>query len=417
MKYLILFVAFLTTIPLSAQNPLADADRIAKSFVNKRNHKGLYLSIILGGKTYSKGYGKIKKGIDTPPHAQSIFEIGGVTQVFTSNILLFTVKEGLANLEDPVQKYVPKQFATPTYFPIKCYDTQVKIRTNPGDPYSGYEYPITTCRPDPLGEELYISLCDLATHSSGLSESPSGLFPWNPFKAIKQLKNPYATYSEKDLYEHLSDYIINQPPGTRYKYSNTGMALLGNILSEIHGEPIDKLLEYKINWPLGLTNTSFILNDFQKTNLVQGHSKKGKQKTPWDFKALAPALGLKSSPEDLVKFIKANISTDSKYLSEIFELSHQPKVDIKQPYEARKNSTVGYGWTISPISIDKNYPIVWSSGQTGGYSCFIAFNKELDLGIVLMANSSHRLDEIGFDIISGFVPYTNRLTNNSTAKK
>ena len=67
----------------------------------------------------------------------TIFAIGSITKVFTTILLADMVNRGLVNLDDPIEKYLP---------------TSVKVPT-----YNGQK----------------ITLENLATHTSGLSEFPS----------------------------------------------------------------------------------------------------------------------------------------------------------------------------------------------------------------------------------------------------
>ena len=60
----------------------------------------------------SYGLADIEKGI--PLSSSMVFEIGSMTKQFTSTAILQLIEEGLIQLNDPIQKYVP-------YFPEKEY--------------------------------------------------------------------------------------------------------------------------------------------------------------------------------------------------------------------------------------------------------------------------------------------------------
>ena len=113
------------------------------------------------------------------------------------------VKEGLVNLVDPVEKYLPASVKVPTY--------------------NGHE----------------ITLEDLATHTSGLPDFPSG---W--------IRN--HTYTTQQVYSFLSNTSLTSEPGIKANYSDFGMGLLGHILSIRAGVPYAQLVKDRILSVLGM---------------------------------------------------------------------------------------------------------------------------------------------------------------------
>jgi len=52
-------------------------------------------------------YGKAKQNTDQVVNADSVFEIGSVTKVFTATLLSDMVERGEVSLNDPISKYLP----------------------------------------------------------------------------------------------------------------------------------------------------------------------------------------------------------------------------------------------------------------------------------------------------------------------
>src|SRR5262245_39288795 len=52
-------------------------------------------------------YGKARKGDTAPPDGNTVFEIGGVTKVFTSLLLTDMVRHREVKLDDPAAKLLP----------------------------------------------------------------------------------------------------------------------------------------------------------------------------------------------------------------------------------------------------------------------------------------------------------------------
>ena len=78
---------------------------------------------------------------NTTVDQDSIFAIGSNTKVFTAILLADMVEDGLIQLDDPIQKYLPSNVTVPQY--------------------KGHE----------------ITVGDLATHTSGLPEFPPNYCP------------------------------------------------------------------------------------------------------------------------------------------------------------------------------------------------------------------------------------------------
>ena len=140
------------------------------------------------------------------------------------------VKQGLVNLDDPIEMYLP---------------TNVKVPT-----YNGHE----------------ITLEDLATHTSGLSDFPA-----------RWIRN--HTYSTRQVCDFLSNATIQSELGTKANYSDFGMGLLGHILSLRAGVPYAQLVEDRILSVLGMdstgiamNSTAIILPDTLKSRLAKGHT-------------------------------------------------------------------------------------------------------------------------------------------------
>ena len=145
------------------------------------------LSSVLSWEYWSlraKSY-QLRKAGWTTRDANTVFEIGSATKVFTSLLLADMVTRGEVRLSDPVSRYMP---------------AGVRI-------------------PERGGRS--ITLEDLATHRSGLPRMPMNFFTPNQ-------TDPYRAYSTKDLYRFLAWYPLPRDIGTEYEYSNLGAGLLGH---------------------------------------------------------------------------------------------------------------------------------------------------------------------------------------------
>jgi CubicO group peptidase (beta-lactamase class C family) len=78
-----------------------------------RRHVGVAVGVIRGERTWFMGSGTSGPGGASPPAADTIFEIGSVTKVFTATLLAAMVDEGLLELGDPVPEHLPAVSSCP----------------------------------------------------------------------------------------------------------------------------------------------------------------------------------------------------------------------------------------------------------------------------------------------------------------
>lgn len=95
-------------------------------------------------------------------------------------------------------------------------------------------------------------------------------------------------------------------------------------------------------------------------------NRKGKQIAPWDFGGMAPAAGLKTSMNDLLAFVNANLNPPNKKLKNAFAEVQQSKVDVIFGKGGRVTS-MGSGRYTSTLAEESNLPVVWINGGTGGF--------------------------------------------------
>jgi CubicO group peptidase (beta-lactamase class C family) len=142
--------------------------------------------------------------------ADSVFEIGSITKVFTAILLADMADRGEVKLDDPVALHLA---------------ADVRI-------------------PERGGRK--ITLLDLSTHSSGLPRMPDNLSPSDPL-------NPYADYTFTQMFEFLGRYKVTREIGAEFEYSNLGVGLLGVALSRRAGKSYEALVRERILNPLAWT--------------------------------------------------------------------------------------------------------------------------------------------------------------------
>ncbi len=98
-------------------------------------------------------------------------------------------------------------------------------------------------------------------------------------------------------------------PGTGWEYSNLGYALLGRIIEEVEGAPLDRVFQTRLIEPLGLEGTRLATPGEPAENRVQGHIA-GAPAEGADFAHAYAAGGLLSNSADLVTWWRALLAGD-----------------------------------------------------------------------------------------------------------
>jgi len=287
----------------------------------------------------------------TPANEHTIYEIGSISKVFTATLLAQQVLDGKVKLDDPAQKYLPRE---------------VKV-------------------PQRGGKE--ITLAHLSDHTSGLPRMPSNFAPGNP-------GNPFADYTVEKLYSFLSSYTLTRDIGSSYEYSNVAQGLLGHILALNAGITYEALVTKTITSTLSMNETKISLDDNMKTNLATGYSN-GMAVENWDIPTLAGAGAIRSSTYDMLRFLGANLGLIESPLQDAMNMTHRVRHD--KAGEMR----VGLGWHIAK---GKFGDVIWHNGGTGGYRTFAGFVKETSTGVVVLTNSAAGADDIGFHLLHPDAP-------------
>lgn len=391
-----LLFGLFSTVITAQQIDQQRVDELAQKYVKKPKNKGLVIGIVQKDDTFLKGYGKISRQDKRPPTGQTLFEIGAVTEVFTTTMAIHASMSGKFDFGEPVQLYLPEGIECPTFHPFNC--VEIVLPALPGEPSSKGLKRIVSCSPDPDAETVCVSFCDLASHTAGFAAAPRGVYSWNPFLNIRQMTYEQPDQTQLDFYGNLASYELRTAPGVDYHYSNIGTALLGHILTDITKEPYDLTLKNTITGPLGMSDTRLQLTEEQEVRLAPGHNYRGKMVASSSFDRMAPAAGLKSSAKDMIRFVKANLQYDESTLSNAFAQAQQPMFDVVFP-GVSGSVEGGYGWLISRLSPDSNLPVIWHNGGTRGYRAFVGFVKDTKTGVVILSNSSNSVDEIGLEIL------------------
>ncbi len=293
-----------------------------------------------------------------PPDGRTLFQIASLTKPFTGTILAELIRAGRVAPTDPLARHLPK----PTHAPD--FD---------GQP---------------------IRLRDLATHTAGLPNVPeTPRFSWN---RLEDPRNPYKPLTREEVASWLSNFSLPVPPGTRFRYSNVGMAVLGEALSTAAGTPYESLLKRIVTERFGLKDTTLRLSAEQRARKAVGHAR-GQVVPDWEAPAMQPSFGLYSTANDLLRWLRVNMGDCSAAtgsgspcdpdVAATLTLAQSVQVDgraLRDP-GALGQGAMALGWFVAWAG--DGTPILWHSGSTGGFNAYIAFSRAHRWAAVALTNS------------------------------
>jgi CubicO group peptidase (beta-lactamase class C family) len=343
-----------TSAVVHADAPATDAEIM--SMIKTRvdvDHAGtgIVVGIIDAKGSRVLGYGKLSEG-GAPVDADSVYQIGSITKVFTATLLSDMARPGEVALGDHAVRYLPVML--------------------------------------PVVGERQITLADLSSQLSGIPSIPSNLEP-------KDDNNPFADYTVPQLYEFVSGFTPARPAGQKYEYSNAGVGLLGHILTLRAKTDFETLVRQRITGPLGMNDTAIALTPAMRRHLAVGYGMPGMPAANWDMPVLAGMGALRSSTADMLKFVGANMGLGKSSLYDAMQATHR----ARHALEGKPGQSIALGWHVMEQNGSR---IVWHNGGTAGYRTYIGFDEITRRGVVLMSNSHMGSDDIARRALNGAFP-------------
>jgi CubicO group peptidase (beta-lactamase class C family) len=319
-------------LPRASERHRAEVEQLVAPLIDGEWARSIVIGLI-AKESEVYGFGREHDTELRTPDGDTLYEIGSVTKVFTGLLLAREVEDGKLSLDDSVQKLLPKGTRVPN-----------------------------------------VTLRQLTTHTSGLPRMPANLSPKNP-------DDPYAEFDEPRLFQSLVGLQLESTPGSKFLYSNLGVALLGRALANHRQQSYEAALVARILGPLGMTRTRIDLKGELLSRLADGHDEEGKPVPAWNLNAMSGAGAIRGSAFDLLRFVQAQIAPSGTSLGRAIVRSHA----VQHTEGERK---VAYGWFLGK----RGY---WHNGQTGGHHAYVVFDGESRRGVVVLSDGGDAVDELG----------------------
>jgi len=313
------------------------------SYVDRLAERGVFSGAVLVADDQdviyqaAKGFASIRYRIKN--NSQTKFNLGSMNKMFTGLSVMQLVEQQKLSLDDKLVEYVDRSL---------------------------------------LGEGDFeqITIEQLLTHTSGLG--------WANYPELSQA-------SLRNLNDHkpyLKYIPLSNPPGTRFGYSNDGMALLGMVIERVSGLSYYDYVRKHVYKVAGMVNSDSFDVDLPVPNLAMGYYYSAEHDSMQSNLFVhpikgGPAGGGYSTVEDLYQFSKA--LTGHQLLSkELTEEAYSAKPELNSP-------RYGYGFFVQG---DSDNRIIGHSGAYMGVSSILSVYLDKGFTVIVLANQSFARDPV-----------------------
>jgi CubicO group peptidase (beta-lactamase class C family) len=283
----------------------------------------------------------------------TISDIGSITKQFTGAAILKFEEDGKLRVDDPITRYFP------------------------GVP----------------AEKAGITLHQLLTHSSGLTDPDIGDF--EPVPLDDYMKQVFAR-------------PLLFAPGNGYSYANANFSLLGAILEKLSGMSYETVLRERLFLPNGLYETGYDLPAWGESRFAQGYEAGGgrwgtflerPKAADGPHWALRANGGIHTTVYDMLRWARALLS------GRVLSPDSMKKYWAPHVSEGG-DSSYGYGWSITKAP--DGTKIVTHNGGNGIYFADVAIVPDTGHVVFLMTNviaenrsANSLLEQLGLRFLAG----------------
>ncbi|WP_083264333.1 serine hydrolase domain-containing protein [Pseudohongiella acticola] len=224
------------TVGLDADS-LALATQDLQARVDAGDIAGVVAAIVRDGQlVYAESLGMQDIEAGTEMVFDSLFRTYSMTRPITALGILMLHDEGLLNVNDTLQTYLPQFAGQPVLVDAESSDASA-TRPRQGD----------------------ITLAQLLTHTSGLGSRNSALYRDNNVHSYDQ--------TLAQVVDNVAALPLFEDPGTAYRYG-LHAEVLGRVIEVVTGQDIQNFFEQRIFAPLGMDDTVFYVDPSRADRLA-----------------------------------------------------------------------------------------------------------------------------------------------------
>lgn len=309
---------------------------------------GTAVGVLFGGEVIDHAAGVLSKATGVETTADSVFQIGSITKVWTTTLVMQLVDEDKVDLDKPLRDYLP-EFV--------------------------------------IGDETAasaITVRQLLSHTSGFE---GDIFN-ETGKGDDAIEKFVVTLAE-----------VGQlfAPGEMFSYNNAAFAVLGRLIEVLRGKSYDAALREHIFTPLGLTHAATDPYEAILHRAAVGHIRPAPDAAPvpapmWAMtRGMAPAGAmLATSPRDLLTFAKLHLDSgtaaDGTAVLSAASVKAMQTPQVKVPALGLMGDSWGLGWELFEWD---GTTVIGHDGGTIGQSAFLRIVPEQGLAVAVLTNGGN----------------------------
>ncbi len=306
---------------------------------------GVTVGLLRDGQIETWGFGLTNIETGQAATADTLFQIGSITKVFTATVIMQFVDEGKLDLDAPVKRALP------------AFRLQDEAATET------------------------VTVRHLLTHTGG--------FFGDRFR--REDKSDYGM-GDDALRRALAEFhTLRQytPPGETWSYCNTGFQALGGIIEAFTEQTVEQAIRERVLTPLGLERSFFFPHEAITYAVSVGHNKPpGKELTvarPYPLvRAMNAAGGIIGTVGDLLRFAQFHmgdgVAGERRVLNE-----ETIRAMLTAQTEAGLSDYWGLGWSIDAV---QGATVAGHGGTTNGFRAKLTLVPERRVALAVLSNSN-----------------------------
>jgi len=294
-------------------------------------------------------YGLLNKATGIEATADSVFQIGSMTKVWTATVVMQLVDEGKLDLDAPVRDFLPE---------LELSDPDVAAT---------------------------VTMRHLLSHTSGIDG--------DIFTDTGRGDDCLEKYAAR-----LATAAQNHPIGATWSYCNSGFSLAGRVIEKVTGGTWDAAIRERLVAPLALEHTGTLPEEAMLHRVAVGHIEIEDEivRAPAAFglpRSAGPAGLINSTVGDVLTFARVHLAggvapDGTRLLSEEGTAAMTEKqADVPDKY------LLGDSWGIGWIRFGwDGRRLIGHDGNTIGQAAFLRVLPDEGLAVTLLTNGGHTAD-------------------------
>lgn len=328
---------------MSEEPQFASLDACVEHWRERWNVPGMAVAVLNGGTVDAQGFGITSIDTQHPVTADTLFQIGSISKVYTTTLAMILVDEGKLDLDEPVTTYLPS-------FKLKDEEA-LKV----------------------------ISLRHLVSHTSGVFGDFFDDFGMGD-DALQRYVDAMANL--RQVYK----------PGELWAYTNSGFNLAGLMIERVLDMPFEDAMREKLLKPAGFDRTFQFAHEAITYPLAVGHT----HPDPDDEDTLEIARryplprtshaagGIISTVGDLLKFASLHLNGGKVGDQQVLSEASVKAMQQTQTKAAGLADEWGLGWMMFNVGGTK---VIGHGGTTNGFQAVMRIVPEHNFAISILTNS------------------------------